>query len=58
MQKPYLTPLEGLPHRRKDDAKRSRHPDNRKPDWRFSVLADFEELIRSYGQDHMSLGCQ
>lgn len=26
----------------------------RDSDWRFELLAEFEELVRSYGQDHVS----
>ncbi len=52
----HLTPLEGIPKRLTPDTENTgRSLDGRKPDWRFSVLADFEELIRSYGQDHVSL---
>jgi len=51
--KAYLTPLEGIPERLRKKPEPGR--DRRKPDWRFQVLADFEDLMRSYGQDHVSL---
>ncbi len=55
MPKAYPVPLEGLPHRRSDSGSIRKNTDRRTPDWRFSVLADFEELIQSYGQDHVSI---
>jgi len=53
--KTYLTPLEGVPSERRNREDKRDVADRRRPDWRFSVLADFEELMRSYGQDHVSL---
>lgn len=45
----HLTPLDGIPSERGED--RPTRADARESDWRFELLADFEELIRSYKQE-------
>ena len=50
----YPMPVDDQAHQQEDGGRRQRR-DERRSDWRFSVLADFEDLVRSYGQDHVSL---
>jgi len=33
---------------------RRRGKDGRRPDWRFGLLAEFELMLKEYGQDHVS----
>jgi len=28
--------------------------DERSPDWHFELLAEFEDMLKEYGQDHVS----
>jgi hypothetical protein len=47
----HLTPLNGIPSERGEQ--RPSRADARQSDWRFQLLADFEELVRSYDEDNI-----
>ena len=47
----HLIPLDGIPSERGEEE--PPRADAREPDWRFELLVEFEELVRSYARKNI-----